>query len=81
VRETREELNIDIKGYKFFNKYETIFALVDLFVLKVDDNFENEITILEGDYGKWFSKEEMLESDEIIKEEIKVLEELYRELF
>ena len=31
-----------------------------VFCQKVSDNFENETEVLEGQYGKWFSKNEAM---------------------
>jgi 8-oxo-dGTP diphosphatase len=63
IREVKEELNIDLKEYKFFKKYECLTG----------DAYENikyiysgrlnlpieEITLLEGERPQFFSKDEI----------------------
>ncbi|MDD4358518.1 MAG: NUDIX domain-containing protein [Candidatus Pacebacteria bacterium] len=80
LREIKEELDYNLKSFDFFNKYETENVLMDLFTLKVDDNFEKEIKVLDGDYGKWFDEETFLKEKNLIMGDILILEELYEKL-
>jgi len=65
IREVKEELNFDLREYKFFRKYSCLHG----------DAYPNikyiysgrihlaisEITLLEGDYARYFSKDEISE--------------------
>jgi len=53
---------------------------VDVFILEVGDDFEDEITVLEGDYGKWFSREDFEKERHLITGDLRILEELYDKL-
>ncbi|MDQ1297102.1 MAG: 8-oxo-dGTP diphosphatase [Bacteroidota bacterium] len=63
VREVKEEINYDLKDYKFFKKYictegdaypNIKYIYSGRFNLPVD-----EITLLEGEYPRYFSREEI----------------------
>jgi 8-oxo-dGTP diphosphatase len=63
VREVKEELNYDLRDYKFYKKYECYegdaypnikYIYTGKFNLPVD-----EITLLEGEYPRYFSREEI----------------------
>jgi 8-oxo-dGTP pyrophosphatase MutT (NUDIX family) len=80
LREIKEELNYDLKSFNFFNKYETENVIMNLYTLRVNDDFEKEIKILEGDYGKWFDAESSLKKKDVIMGDFFILEELYKKL-
>lgn len=63
VREVKEELNYDLKDYKFFKKYECYEGdaypnIKYIYHGKVNRPVE-EITLLEGEYFRYFSREEL----------------------
>lgn len=76
-REINEEIDFISEEFKYFKKYEFSQSIKDIFILKVFDDFENKITILEGDYGKWFNEQEALDEPRLINEDKLVLRELY----
>lgn len=80
IREIKEELNIDLKDYNHFGKYYLPKTVVDVFTIETDGNFENEIVISEGDYGRWFSEEDFEKERNIITGDLRILEELYDKL-
>ena len=70
VREIQEELNwrpdkFDFLGMYYDSKPNEKF----IFFTKVDGEFENEISICEGQSGKFFTKEEIENEDLIINED------------
>ncbi len=67
-REIKEELVYEMKDYKFFNHFEHETHIKDVFIMLVEKSFEEEVTVLEGDYGQWFSKEEA-EAEPLISED------------
>lgn len=79
-RETKEELDFAPKNLIHFGHYILPKTIVDLFITKVDDNFEKEIRILEGDYGKWFNYDNFSKENNFTTVEIKMLEDLYNKL-
>lgn len=63
VRETKEELDIDLKDFKFFKKYECPEGdaypnIKYIYSGKINLPID-EITLLEGDYAKYFKREEV----------------------
>jgi 8-oxo-dGTP pyrophosphatase MutT (NUDIX family) len=73
LRETKEELNYVPKDY--FQVFHGITELdyKEVFCEKVDKDFELQITVLEGDYGQWFSIEEALRLEKFIERDKRVL--------
>lgn len=63
VRETKEELDFDLKDFKFFKKYECPEGdaypnIKYIYSGKINLPID-EITLLEGDYAKYFKREEV----------------------
>jgi 8-oxo-dGTP pyrophosphatase MutT (NUDIX family) len=59
LREVREELDYQPRNWRFFRTYKRINIEQHVFVSEVDENFENEITVLEGQYGRFFNESEL----------------------
>ena len=75
-REIQEEMSFIPKGYRFFNKYNFTWNAY-VYILKVENNFEDKIKVMEGDYGRWFDEKEILDELKLIDEDKLVLQELY----
>jgi 8-oxo-dGTP diphosphatase len=63
IREVKEELNIDLKDYKFFKKYECLTGdayenIKYIYTGKINLPIE-KITLLEGERAQFFSREEI----------------------
>ena len=58
-REIEEEMSFIPKGYEFFGEFTCGKKIDYTYILEVDDDFENKIKINEGEYGKFFSEEEV----------------------
>lgn len=63
VREAKEELDIKLKDFKFFKEYECLEGdaypnIKYIYSGKINIPVE-EITLLEGDYAKYFKREEV----------------------
>jgi len=80
LREIKEELDFVLDEFNHFGIYYLPKTVVDVFTIEVNNNFENEITVLEGDYGKWFSEEEFERERNLITGDLRILEELYEKL-
>lgn len=78
-REIKEELNFSLEKYEALGKYEFPWSVKHAFTLEVNDSFEKEIEVLEGDYGQYFTREEALNEQKIIEEDKIILREFYGE--
>lgn len=76
-REIREELGIDVTDYVRFGRYEFYGSIKEIFVAEVDDNFERRIVISEGDYGKFFSEDDVINEPKILDEDRVVLRNFF----
>ena len=81
-REMKAELNMDIKFNEvtFFNRYEFLKSIKFIFLFQPPLNWEDTITIGEGEYGKWFSAQEALDLTDFIFEDKVVINDLERAL-
>lgn len=77
-REMKEEISFVPEGYRHFKKYEFERSIAEVFMVPADDSFESRVTILEGEYGKWFSEQEVRDESKLIEHDKTVLEDLYR---
>jgi mutator protein MutT len=59
-REIREELDYQPRSVQFFRKYNHKDFEQHVFVSEVGESFENEIQVLEGEYGKFLQESELL---------------------
>jgi 8-oxo-dGTP pyrophosphatase MutT (NUDIX family) len=58
-REIREELDYRPRNVSFFRKYQHIDSEEYVFVDQAGENFESEIRVLEGQYGRFLSEAEL----------------------
>ena len=58
-REVREELDYEPCNVEFFRKYEHGDCEQYVFLSEVDETFETEITVLEGEYGRFLNESEL----------------------
>ncbi|MDX9893741.1 MAG: NUDIX hydrolase [Patescibacteria group bacterium] len=79
-REMIEEINFLPDGYTYFNKYNFPRSIKSIYYIEVDDGFEKQIEIKEGEYGKYFTEEEALSEPKLIEEDKIVLRDLFSAL-
>ena len=79
-REMTEEISFVPEDYHHFKKYEFEKSTKDIFILEVSNGFEEKIKILEGEYGRWFNEQEILNEPKMIDEDKLVLQEFYKSL-
>ncbi len=77
-REMKEELNFVPDLFRHFKKYEFDDFIFDIFLAEVGDDFENKITILEGEYGAWFTMQDVLAAPKFIEYDSKVLLDFFK---
>lgn len=85
LREVKEEMDYIPSGYNFFGKYifskkEKYYSEKFAFILEVGDNFENEIRILEGEYGKYFNEKEIEKELKLIEDDKVILCDIFKKL-
>jgi len=73
VREIKEELDITLTEYHLFGKYEETVSIMNLFYLEVSDDFESKVTVLEGQYGKFISENDIEQNNLILDVHKKIL--------
>lgn len=82
-REIKEELNIEISGYSFLGEYESsvdVSIVLHMYAMEVTADFENTVTVSEGEYGKFFSKEEVLQEQKLIDSDKKIIKDLWTKI-
>ena len=79
-REMSEEINFVPEGYIFFKMYEFSRNVKSIYYLEVDDGFEKQVEIKEGEYGKYFTEDEALNEPKLIEEDKIVLRDLFSKL-
>lgn len=79
LREILEELDYQPRNVRFFHKYEYNDCEQYVFITEVDESFENEITVLEGEYGVFLS-ESALKAEEVIEIDKAVFNDVFRSL-
>jgi len=80
VREIKEELNIDIRDHVFIRKYDVGEHIQYSYAMEVSDDFDQTTEILEGEYGKFFSRKEIDNGLDFIGYERVVYEGFYKYL-
>ena len=76
-REILEELNYHPRNVRLFRKYEYINYEQLVFISEVDENFEAEIKVLEGEYGRFLSESE-LKAEKVIDFDKTVFNDVFR---
>ncbi|MDD4989844.1 MAG: NUDIX hydrolase [Candidatus Pacebacteria bacterium] len=86
LREVKEEMDYTPSDYHFFGKYifprreKNGYSEKFVFILEVKDSFENEIKILEGEYGKYFNEKEAEKEPKLIEDDKIILRDIFKTL-
>ncbi|MFA5870290.1 MAG: NUDIX domain-containing protein [Candidatus Paceibacterota bacterium] len=87
VRESKEELNIIPENFRLFKVYNLSAtkhfssAELYLFLFCVNDDFERDVIVSsEGQYAKWFSREDYLQNKESIAGTLSIMDEIFNTL-
>lgn len=75
LREIVEEMNFKPSGYQLLGSF---WSFKYVFILEVEDDFEEKIKVLEGEFGKYFNEKEALGEPKLIEEDKAVLRYLYK---
>ncbi len=79
-REMMEEISFVPSGYDFLKKYEFPRSIKSIYYLEAGDEFEKQIEVKEGEYGKYFTEDEALSEPKLIEEDKIVLRDLFSKL-
>lgn len=80
-REIKEELGVVLNNYNFLGTYQSFkdkSITLNVYFTKVNNNFEKEIKVNEGEYGKFFSESEMLLESMLIENDKIILKDFYK---
>ncbi|HWQ99706.1 MAG TPA: NUDIX domain-containing protein [Candidatus Methylomirabilis sp.] len=81
LREIKEELNYVPTAHRFFGKYVSPTSIKHVFIEDVGDDFERHVTVIEGEYGKFFTESDV-QQEPLVREENKfILRDLFRALW
>ena len=77
IREIKEELNFIPEKFWYLGRYEFTNKELFAYCQQVDDGFETQIKIAEGDFGKWFSKQGLSREPELIDDDKPVFKDFF----
>jgi 8-oxo-dGTP diphosphatase len=80
IREMMEEINFVPSGYIYLGVYEFPRSVKSIYYLEVGDEFEKQIEVKEGEYGRYFTENEALIEPNLIEEDKIVLRDLFSKL-
>lgn len=82
IREVKEELGIDldINSVELFNRYEFLGSIKNIYLLYPEEGWEASHIIGEGEFGQWFTVEEVFDRADIIYEDKVIINDLEREI-
>lgn len=70
-------MSLDMSIRSVINPYESEDAVKHAFYLKVEDDFEQQIKINEGEGGKFFNEKEIVNHKKISKDDKKIFINLF----
>ena len=79
-REIEEELSFIPFGYEFFGEFSSPNKIEYTYILRVENDFENKIKINEGEYGKFFSEEDVEKETKMTNHRKKILRDLFKKI-
>lgn len=80
AREIHEELSYRPQNPKYVSRFETEKAVFHVFVEEVGSDFESHVHINEGEFGRFLSRSDVLNSQEMSPGAVVVLPQVLRTL-
>ena len=80
LRESKEELNYIPNNYFYVGEYIDDHSISHYYAVEVQDAFEASIKIGEGDYGKFFSEQEIKNESKLSENNKKILSDLIKHI-
>ena len=80
LRESKEELNFIPNNYFYLGEYSDDYSISHYYAVPVQDDFEANIKIDEGDYGQFFSEEEIKNENKLSENNKKILSDLIKHI-
>jgi mutator protein MutT len=80
AREVKEELGLESSFYKaeFLNSYEYLKVVDNAFIANVNEDFDSQVVIGEGEYGKWFKASELFDRTDFILQSKVIINDMER---
>ena len=78
IREIREELSYNADGAEYLGVFRK--NSLHIYYDEAPSNFEEQIVVQEGEYGKWFSKEEYLAEPLLVDLDKEILHRFFETL-
>lgn len=76
-REIFEELGVETGEVRFFCRYEFFGSVKNVYSLQVSKDFHKQIILGEGQYGKYFTRDEIKHESKLIEEDKLVLNNFF----
>jgi 8-oxo-dGTP pyrophosphatase MutT (NUDIX family) len=80
LREAREELDFVPNDYFYLGDYGDDHSISHYFATEVADNFEAGVKIGEGEYGKFFSEEDVRNETKLTENNKRILDDLSKKI-
>ena len=80
LREIKEELNFIPSDYFYLGEYNDDYSISYYYAVLVSNEFESDIKINEGEYGKFLSLDEMKSETKLSENNKRVLADLYKKV-
>ncbi len=78
MRETEEEIEYMPQAPRYFSRFEDARAFYNVFIDEVSADFETHITVNEGQYGKFLTRDEVVQNSTVAPHVIMVIDDLDR---
>lgn len=78
LREIKEELNFVPDNYRYLGVYPDDYSVSHYYISEVNDNFESEIKVGEGDYGRFFSEIDIKNEPKLTDSNKKIISDMIK---
>ena len=78
LREVEEELSYRPRSYRHLGRFDVDVKYLDVYVQQVETDFEARATVREGEYGRFFSEQEVMSEEKLSAWDKNIIMELYR---
>jgi len=80
LRESKEELDFTPNNYFYVGEYSDNYSISNYYAVEIQDDFEKNIKIGEGDYGQFFSEEELKNESKLSENNKEILSDLIKQI-
>lgn len=80
VREIQEELDYTLKKFELLDTYDFKWGISSMFIGEVESEFESLVEVREGEYGRFFSKDEISSEQNFDEDDRRILKDFYNKI-